>query len=102
MFTLPQDDQAAQAVALRYNSQKDKAPRIVAKGRGYTAENILQLAQENSVPIYQDKTLLSMLMALELDREIPAELYAVVAEVLAYVYRIDKRQGRDSDTSPHA
>lgn len=84
------------AVALRYRQKEGKAPRVVAKGRGYTAESILQAAQKNSVPIYQDKTLVSMLMALELDREIPPELYAVVAEILAYVYRIDKRKKPDN------
>ncbi|MBB5336499.1 EscU/YscU/HrcU family type III secretion system export apparatus switch protein [Pectinatus brassicae] len=83
------------AVALRYRDKEGKAPKVVAKGRGYTAESILQAAQRNSVPIYQDKTLVSMLMALELDREIPPELYAVVAEILAYVYRIDKRKKPD-------
>ncbi|WP_196594294.1 EscU/YscU/HrcU family type III secretion system export apparatus switch protein [Pectinatus sottacetonis] len=87
--TFPPDKKA---VALRYQEKKGKAPRVVAKGRGYTAESILQAAQKNSVPIYQDKTLVSMLMALELDREIPPELYAVVAEILAYVYRIDKNK----------
>lgn len=80
------------AVALRYREKEGKAPKIVAKGRGYTAESILQAAQKSSVPVYQDKTLVSMLMALELDREIPPALYAVVAQILAYVYRIDKRK----------
>ncbi|WP_182186484.1 EscU/YscU/HrcU family type III secretion system export apparatus switch protein [Pectinatus frisingensis] len=86
-----------QAVALRYREKEGKAPRVIAKGRGYTAESILQTAQRNAVPIYQDKTLLSMLMALELDREIPPEMYAVVAEILAYVYRIDKRDKSKTD-----
>ncbi|TCS79353.1 EscU/YscU/HrcU family type III secretion system export apparatus switch protein [Pectinatus cerevisiiphilus] len=83
------------AVALRYREKEGKAPKIVAKGRGYTAESILQAAQRSAVPVYQDKTLVSMLMALELDREIPPELYAVVAEILAYVYRLDKRKKPD-------
>lgn len=83
------------AVALRYRKDEGKAPKVVAKGRGYTAESILQAAQKNAVPVYQDKTLVSMLMAIDLDREIPAELYTVVAEVLAYVYRIDKRKRMD-------
>ena len=80
------------AVALKYDQEKNIAPKLVAKGRGHVAENILNAAQQNSVPVYQNKSLVNMLMALELDREIPAELYTTVAEVLAYVYRIDKRR----------
>ena len=79
------------AVALRYEPEKQQAPKVVAKGRGFVAENILAAAQKNAIPVYQNKSLVNMLMALELDREIPPELYRVVAEVLAYVYRIDKR-----------
>lgn len=79
------------AVALRYEPGKQNAPKVVAKGRGFVAENILAAAQKNAIPVYQNKSLVNMLMALELDREIPPELYRAVAEVLAYVYRIDKR-----------
>lgn len=79
------------AVALRYEPQRRQAPKVVAKGRGFVAENILAAAQKNAIPVYQNKSLVNMLMALELDREIPPELYRTVAEVLAYVYRIDKR-----------
>lgn len=79
------------AVALRYEPQGQQAPKVVAKGRGFVAENILAAAQKNAIPVYQNKSLVNMLMALELDREIPPELYRTVAEVLAYVYRIDKR-----------
>ena len=80
------------AVALSYEPQKQQAPKVVAKGRGFVAENILAAAQKNAIPVYQNKSLVNMLMALELDREIPPELYRTVAEVLAYVYRIDKRR----------
>lgn len=79
------------AVALKYDQSKNIAPKVVAKGKGHVAENILAAAQSNSVPVYQNKSLVNMLMALELDKEIPAELYTTVAEVLAYVYRVDKR-----------
>lgn len=84
-------DIAKKAIALRYNHDRDRAPRIVAKGAGYIADQILNAARKNSVPVYQNKTLTSMLMALELDREIPPELYHAVAEVLSYVYQLDKR-----------
>lgn len=84
-----------QAVALKYDSQKDTAPRVVAKGKGHTAEHILETAQKNSVPVYQNKTLVNMLMALDIDREIPPELYKAIAEVMAYVYKMDKAKGRE-------
>ena len=84
-----------QAVALKYDAQKDTAPRVVAKGKGHTAEHILEAAQKASVPVYQNKTLVNMLMALEIDREIPPELYKAIAEVMAYVYKMDKAKGRE-------
>lgn len=82
--------QPAQAVALRYN-EENIAPQVIAKGKGYVAENILNAARKNSVPIYQNKTLTSMLMAVDIDREIPPDLYTAVAEILAYVYRMDQK-----------
>lgn len=81
------------AVALKYDVQQDMAPRVIAKGRGHVAEHILATAQKNSVPVYQNKTLVNMLMALEIDREIPPELYKAIAEVMAYVYKMDKAKG---------
>jgi len=83
-----------QAVALSYQQQDQNAPKVIAKGSGFIAERIVATAKQNSVPVYKNKTLVSMLMAVELDREIPPELFQVVAEVLAYIYRIDQRIGR--------
>ena len=81
------------AVALHYDHEKDSAPRIVASGRGAIAEQILGLAKENDVPMHEDKALVETLLAFEVGKEIPAELYAVVAEVLAFAQRLDKREG---------
>lgn len=93
----PETDETApkKAVALKYDPEANVAPKIVAKGQGYVAENILNLAQQNALPVYQNKTLVNMLMALDIDKEIPPELYTTVAEVLAYVYRIDSRAGKN-------
>ena len=85
-----------QAVALKYDQLHDKAPRVLAKGRGYVAENILATAQQNTIPVYQNKTLVNMLMALDIDREIPPELYRTIAEVMAHVYRLDKKAKKHS------
>ena len=92
----PELDPAAEkkAVALEYNPEVNTAPRVVAKGKGYVAENILATAQKKAIPVYQNKSLVNLLMALELDKEIPAELYTTVAEVLAYIYRMDKKAKR--------
>ena len=84
------------AVALKYEVQRDNAPRVIAKGRGHVAEHILETAQKNSVPVYRNKTLVNMLMALEIDREIPPELYKAIAEVMAYVYKMDKAKGQSN------
>ena len=67
----PETDPSAErkAVALKYDQERDHAPRVTAKGRGYVAENILAAAQKNAVPVYQNKTIVNMLMALELDRD---------------------------------
>ncbi|MBR1729293.1 MAG: EscU/YscU/HrcU family type III secretion system export apparatus switch protein [Selenomonadaceae bacterium] len=83
------------AVALKYNQGVDRAPRVIAKGRGHVAEHILAAAQKNTIPVYQNKALVNMLMALEIDREIPPELYKAIAEVMAYVYRMDASKGRE-------
>jgi len=79
------------AVALRYDSEKDTAPVVAAKGRGLIAERIEAIAEENGIPLQEDKALADYLMSLDLYEEIPVELYAVIAEILAFVYRMDKK-----------
>jgi len=78
-----------QAVALKYDAKKDQAPKVVAKGRGEIAEKIVAIAKANNVPLYEDKNLAQILEALELETAIPPELYRAVAEVLAFVYRLN-------------
>jgi flagellar biosynthetic protein FlhB len=77
------------AIALRYEQGAMGAPRVVAKGAGFVAERIVELARKNWVPIVQRPPLAQVLFkAVQVNQEIPAELYVVVAEVLAYVYRL--------------
>lgn len=76
-----------QAVALRYRQSQERAPRVVAKGAGAVAEALLRQANTAGVPVHVDPQLTGALMQLEVDAVIPEELYAAVAEVLAYVYR---------------
>ena len=79
------------AVALRYQRERDDVPVVVAKGRGLLAERIREVAAESGVPVKEDKDLADYLMALDLYAEIPPELYAVVAEILAHIYSMDKK-----------
>jgi flagellar biosynthesis protein len=81
------------AVALRYDDQSSTAPRVVAKGRGDTADRILAAARAHGVPIREDKDLVELLSACELLDEIPAELYAAVAQVLAYLHALNQERG---------
>ena len=79
------------AVALKYEAEKDAAPRIIAKGRDFIAEKIIEVAREHRVPLYEDKNLVQVLEALDLDTEIPPDLYRAVAEVLAFIYRLNQK-----------
>lgn len=81
----------AKAAALSYDLETDQAPVLVAKGQGYIAEKIKQLAAEHNIPLQEDKVLLDYLMAMNLYEEIPPELYQVVAEILAFIYRMNQR-----------
>ena len=78
------------AVAVKYDTSKMAAPYVVAKGEGFIARKIVERAIEADVPIVEDAALVSALISLELGEEIPAELYEVVARVLAWVYKLDK------------
>lgn len=81
------------AVAIAYNSG-DAAPRVVAKGRGMVAEQIIERAKEHGVAIHESKELVSLLMQVELDDHIPPALYRAVAELLAWLYRVEAAQRR--------
>ena len=88
---MPSDRQVA--VALKYVLQEDPAPRVVAKGRGAVAESIVRLAREHGVAVHSDQDLAEVLSRLDLDALIPPELYRALAEVLAYVYRMNGTAG---------
>ncbi len=83
------DQAMRQAVALRYGSGQS-APQVVAKGRGLLAETIIARAREAGVYVHESPELVQLLMAVELDREIPPALYQAVAELLAWLYRLEQ------------
>jgi len=80
------------AVALRYDDLKDPAPRVVAKGQGEIAGKIIDLARRHGVPIHEDPDLVEVLAKIELEQVIPPALYQAVAEVLAFLYRLNAQQ----------
>lgn len=82
-------EKSPKAVALKYDRKKDNAPRVIAKGRGEIAEKIIEVAKAHNVPLYEEKNLIQILEALDLETEIPPELYRAVAEVLAFIYRLN-------------
>jgi flagellar biosynthetic protein FlhB len=77
------------AIALKFDAREMIAPRVVAKGAGFVAQRIREVAEENQVPIVEEKPLAQALFKMvDIGGYIPAELYRAVAEVLAYVYRL--------------
>ncbi len=84
------DDKLKQkAVALRYDAEIDRAPVVVAKGKGYIADSIIKTAQDSGIPLKEDSELINYLMSLDLYEEIPPDLYPIIAEILAFIYRMD-------------
>lgn len=77
------------AVGLKYQPKLDNAPRVIAKGKGKVAEKIIEIAREHNIYIHNDPDLIEVLSQLDLNEEIPPELYVVVAELLSFVYSIN-------------
>ena len=89
MSSTRHSDKPKKAAALRYDPQRDCAPKVVARGSGVVAETIAALAREHHIPLHEDPNLVEVLEAMDVDTEIPAALYRAVAEVLAFVYRLN-------------
>lgn len=90
------------AVALRYRPSENRAPRVTAKGQGKIAEKIIELARQHDVPIEDNPDLVEILSKVDLFAEIPPEIYAAVAEILAFVYRLKGGATPSSPFSPPA
>lgn len=84
------------AAALKYDSESNKAPQVVAKGQGIIAEKIISAALKHGIAIKEDPNLVAVLSTLDLYEEIPESLYKAVAEILTELYRINKKAGRTS------
>ena len=79
------------AVALSYDSEKNPTPRVVASGKGSIAEQIIKIAKEHQIPTRENSILAQALGKVEVGQEIPPDLYRAVAEVLAFVYRLNEK-----------
>ena len=79
------------AVALRYDPPRDQAPRVTAKGSGIVAQKIIDLGKKHGIPIQEDPFLIQVLSQLDFYQEIPPKIYLLVAEILAFIYRLHQR-----------
>lgn len=78
------------AAALRYNDKKDSASRVSAKGKGRLADTIIEAANINHVPVLEDPSLIEILHKMEVNEQIPEELYQAAAEIFSFIYHVDK------------
>lgn len=85
------------AVALRYDENKDVAPVIVASGLGYMAERIVEMANENGVPVYEDNSLATVLTQLDLGTAIPEELYQAIVDIYAYFLKYNPQKIKEAE-----
>ncbi len=86
-----------QAIALSYETG-DYAPKVVAKGRGLIAEQIIARAKQHNVFVHESKDLVALLMQVDLDDHIPPELYQAIAEILAWLYRLEESKADMQET----
>ena len=85
-----QDKENLQAIAIRYDRESKKAPSIVASGRGKIANDIISLAEKNEIPLVEDQNLSKLLSSLKIRSEIPPKLFKIIAEILAFIFYLDK------------
>ena len=84
------------AAALRYDKTKEDAPRVVAKGDGKVAHNIIKIAQLHDLVIKKDEDLIELLSKVELDKEVPPTLYRAVAEIFSFIYKVTQKDKVES------
>ena len=83
------DENNKKAAALKYNMEKDNAPKIIASGKGEIAKKILKKAEEEDIHIKENQDLAEILVKMEIGEEIPPELYEVIAEILSFIYNLE-------------
>ena len=88
-----------QAVALTYQPPKHNAPQVTAKGEGFIADRIIELARKNNIPVHDNPDLVQVLSQLELGDQIPDSVYQVVAEIFAFIYHLNKCYREEKQTT---
>lgn len=91
------NEKRKKAVALSYEQNMDDTPKVTASGKGYLAEEIIEKAHGHDIPIIEDPSLVELLGELNINEQIPEELFQVVSEVFAFIYRTDKQTGKEED-----
>lgn len=86
----------SKAVALKYDKESQVAPKIIASGKGAIARNIIEKAKEFNVPIFANEALVNSLVDLDIDHEIPAELYKAVVEVFVWLMKNEKKHSSEA------
>lgn len=89
---MPSNDKVLKAAALKYDLDKDNAPKITAKGKGELAKQIIKIAKEKDIPIKKDEDLVELLTKLEIDQEIPPDMYKAIAEIFAFIYDLSQKR----------
>ena len=84
-------DEIKSAIALKYDADEDIAPKVIAKGDNYIAKNMLGKAEKLDIPIYRDEKIVHQLRNLEINDNIPQELYEAVAQILLFITKLDKK-----------
>jgi flagellar biosynthesis protein len=79
------------ATVIRYDKDKDKAPTVVAHGKGHVAQKIIEMAQSHNIPLQEDPLLVENLIDMDLGENVPPQLYSVIAEVLLLIEKMDKK-----------
>ncbi len=88
---MEEEEKRKKAIALRYTVGRDRAPVVVAKGRGELAERIIEIARREGIPVVEDRHLVEALLRIEVFEEIPPVLYEAVARVLVFVQEVRRR-----------
>lgn len=76
------------AIALDYDIDINQAPKVIAKGKGALANNIIKIAQDNDIPIKKDEDLVELLSAIDIEKEIPQSMYKAVSEIFSFIYEL--------------
>jgi len=87
-------DHKKKTAALKYDVDRDQAPRIVALGSGSIAEKIIKTAKKENIPIKEDKDIVEILAKMNIGDQIPEELYTVIAEILSFFYELDELKSK--------